>query len=1416
MVPILSLARPSVFAEVLLKPTIESRRLINAINLGGFGTFALGLTLLVGCGSGDAPAEESAGVNRAALASGLVAAYSFDEGAGTSAADASGNPNVGTLLNGASWGVGHSSNAASFDGVNDFVSGGNIAALSGLTAVTASAWIKGGVAPGSGDAVIVAKDAAFALVVAGHKLLFGVKSSGTWYGFGVRSTSSVDDGNYHFVTGVYDGANVRVYVDGAQQATLAVGARTLTASTVALQIASCVGGPNCEASGEMWQGQIDDVRVYSRALTSAEIVADRDTPVAPADAVAPSAPGNVSANAVSVSRIDLTWTASTDDVAVTQYQIFRGATQVGTATGTSFSDIGLAPSTSYSYTIKAKDAAQNQSAASTAVSASTLPDTTAPSKPSGLAASVTSPSQVKLVWTASTDDVGVAQYRVFRDNTQIGTSTTPAFVDSSLSAGTTYAYSVVAADSAQNVSSTSASVSVTTPAAADTTPPSAPTALAGNAISPTQIALSWTASTDNVGVVEYSVFRGGTLVGISATTTFTSGSLSPSTTYSFSVKARDAAQNLSVASTAVSVTTPAASDVTPPSAPSNLTGFASSSTQVSLSWTASTDNVGVVEYLVFRSGTLIGTSSSPAYSDAGLSPSTSYSYTVKARDAAQNLSAASGAKTITTQAPSGQSVFASDNFDRPNGAPGANWTVIDSDPRVVNNHVEESYASDGNDSIAIYTGLAWPTNQYSQVTVLSATAHSGCATFVRAKNDPVIEMYFVYVTGPLGPNARLTLAKFVTHVYTELWTAVMPVNSGDQLYLSVSGTELTVKLNGTSLAVRNDSSISAAGYPGFDITDYDGRGRPGDGQCDAWEAGSFESSPPIAPPTPTGVTASAQSSSQINVGWTASTGATGYHVFRNGAEIGTSLSASYLDSGLSLGTSYTYNVSAYDTNGNSSALSTSVTGSTLGDTTPPTAPTNLAGSVASSTQISLSWTASTDNVAVVRYRVLRNGTAVGTPTGTSFADVGLSPATSYAYSVLALDQAGNVSAASSSITATTGSSPPTAPPTPTGVTASAQSSSQINVGWAASTGATGYHVFRNGAEIGTSLSTSYFDSGLSLGTSYTYNVSAYDTNGNSSALSSSTTATTLGDTTAPTAPTNLAGSAASSTQIGLSWTASTDNVGVVRYRVLRNGTAVGTPTATSFTDVGLSPATSYSYSVVALDPAGNVSAASSSITVATSSAPAPSGPIVAFGFNDGAGLVCIDSSGNGFTGSLINGPLWASGHTGSALGFDGVNDWVGAGNIAALNGLTRTTVSAWVKGSVGSSSPDGILVAKDAAFALVVENHKLLFGVKSGGQWLGFPASSTGVDDGAYHFVTGVYDGSQIRVYVDGVLEASAFIGSVTLNTTTTELQIASCLGGPNCDHSGEMWAGSIDDVRVYDRALSAAEIVADMNAPLN
>src|SRR5437899_1148240 len=185
--------------------------------------------------------------------------------------------------------------------------------------------------------------------------------------------------------------------------------------------------------------------------------------------------------------------------------------------------------------------------------------------------------------------------------------------------------------------------------------------------------------------------------------------------------------------------------------------------------------------------------------------------------------------------------------------------------------------------------------------------------------------------------------------------------------------------------------------------------------------GATPSADATPPSMPTGLTAAAAGSTGANLSWSASTdnvGVTGYIVRRNGVQVATPAVTSFADTGLAAATTYRYTVAARDAAGNASANSASAS-ITIADTTPPTTPTGLTAAAAGSTGANLSWTASTDNVAVSGYIVRRNGVQVATPTTTSFADTGLAAATTYSYTVAARDAAGNISPNSASLSITT-------------------------------------------------------------------------------------------------------------------------------------------------------------------------------------------------------------------------------------------------------------------------------------------------------------------------------------------------------------------------------------------------------------
>jgi chitodextrinase len=205
------------------------------------------------------------------------------------------------------------------------------------------------------------------------------------------------------------------------------------------------------------------------ALATAAFAASASLVFAAADTTPPTAPTALTATPVSVSQINLSWTASTDNVGVAGYGVFRNGLQVATTSATSYSDTGLSAGTSYSYTVDAFDAAGNLSTQSAAASTSTLTETTPPSVPTGLIATPVSATQVNLSWSASTDAAGVAGYDVYRNGALAGTTAATSYSDSGLAASTAYSYTVAAYDAAGNTSGQSGSVSATTLASGSTT-----------------------------------------------------------------------------------------------------------------------------------------------------------------------------------------------------------------------------------------------------------------------------------------------------------------------------------------------------------------------------------------------------------------------------------------------------------------------------------------------------------------------------------------------------------------------------------------------------------------------------------------------------------------------------------------------------------------------------------------------------------------------------------------------------------------------------------------------------------------------------------------------------------------------------------------------------------------------------------
>ena len=240
-------------------------------------------------------------------------------------------------------------------------------------------------------------------------------------------------------------------------------------------------------------------------------------------------------------------------------------------------------------------------------------------------------------------------------------------------------------------------VSGSTPATVlevDRVKPSTPLNLVANAVSATQIDLSWEPSTDNLGVTGYNVYRNGVKVAQLSTTSYSNTGLVANTSYDFNVTAFDAASNESDQSETISMSTLVGVDTEKPSVPLNVVANAVSATQIDLSWEPSTDNVEVAGYNVYRNGEKVIQLNTTSYSDTGLVANTSYDYNVAAIDAASNESDQSETISMTTLVGVGKDyIGSSEMIVFPNPSEGQLWVTL---PESIDSELSfELYSLDG-------------------------------------------------------------------------------------------------------------------------------------------------------------------------------------------------------------------------------------------------------------------------------------------------------------------------------------------------------------------------------------------------------------------------------------------------------------------------------------------------------------------------------------------------------------------------------------------------------------------------------------------------------------------------------------------------------------------------------------------------
>ena len=364
---------------------------------------------------------------------------------------------------------------------------------------------------------------------------------------------------------------------------------------------------------------------------------------------APSSPDNQRLVSATQTSITMGWSASTDNVGVTGYDVYRNGTKIATtgSSATSYTYSALTCNTTYSVGLVAFDAAGNRSNLAEATgpmstaACSTPPatgDTTAPTAPSGLSVNNSTATSIGLNWKAATDNVGVTGYGVYRNGSRVSTVNSLTSTVGTLSCGTAYTLGVDAVDAAGN-RSTRADTTSTTSACGDTQAPTPVANIVVTARTASSIALSWSASTDNIGVTGYDLYVDGTKASTGVQPNAIAGSLACGRNYTLGVVAFDASGNRSVQSTVMVATTDCA-DTTPPSAPAAQRLVSATQTSITMGWSASTDNVGVTGYDVYRNGTKIATtgSSATSYTYTALTCNTTYTLGLVAFDAAGNRS----------------------------------------------------------------------------------------------------------------------------------------------------------------------------------------------------------------------------------------------------------------------------------------------------------------------------------------------------------------------------------------------------------------------------------------------------------------------------------------------------------------------------------------------------------------------------------------------------------------------------------------------------------------------------------------------------------------------------------------------------------------------------------------------------------
>jgi chitodextrinase len=777
-------------------------------------------------------------------------------------------------------------------------------------------------------------------------------------------------------------------------------------------------------------------------------------------------------------------------------------------------------------------------------------------------------------------------------------------------------------------------------------------------------------ASDNVAATKVEWYLDGSLQGssLSSSSTFSWNThTTPNGSHILSAKAYDAAGNIG---TSPNTTVNIANDNTAPSTPANLSGLSSGFTQAQLSWDASTDDTGVAGYHIWRNGSQIGSVTTTAFTDTGLTSGATYTYAISAYDASGNESSQTSPISVTTdsdtEAPA-VSISAPSNGASISGTVNVTANATDN-AGVVGVQFRLDGAMLGTEDTSAPYGFSWNTT----------SATNGTHTLTAVARDSAGNST---VSAPI----QVVINNSATSIWASTSTPVKS-NSGSSSAIEL-GLKFRSDVSGKVTAIRFYKSSTNTGThlghlwssSGTQLANVTFSGESASG----WQQANLSSPVSITANTTYVVSYYApkgHNASDSNYFASQGVDNTPLHALKNGVDGNNGVYRTGTGGGFPTTSSLSSNywvdiVFAADA-------------PPPPDTTAPTVSISSPGSgsnLSGTQNINLS---ASDNVGVSKVEWYLDGALQASKTTSPYSFSWNTLAVSngpHSLSAKAYDAAGNIgTSTATNINVYNDTMPPSAP---ANLTANVISQNQVDLNWDASSddvGVTNYIVKRNGVTIAQPTSTNYSDTSLTANTTYTYTIYAVDGSGNQSAVSNSAVATTPPpppDTTPPTVPLNLASSNTTTNSTTLSWNASSDNVGVSGYQIFRDGVAVGTTSSPSFTDTGLQSATTYSYSVKAYDAAGNYSDTSSSINVTT------------VYVDTVAPQVSITAPSNG---SSVNGTVNITANASDNIGVTGVKFFVD-GTLLGSEDTASPYTASWNTLSVSSGTHVLTAVARDTA-----------------------------------------------------------------------------------------------------------------------